>query len=41
MTPADFPQANRTLTAPAGRPDVLPLRTYTDGEVCISRWRLS
>ena len=43
MTPADFPQANRTLTKPEGMTDSEcgPLPTYTDGATCISCWRLT
>lgn len=47
MTPANFPEANRTLVPPSGDPyseNVLAigdLHVYTDGEQCISRWRLS
>ena len=41
MKPENFPQSNRTLTAPTGRPEVQPLRVWTDGTVCLSLWRPS
>lgn len=41
MIPIDFPQANRTLTAPSSMTDEEcgPLRVWTIGEECISLWR--
>ncbi len=41
MTPTTFKFANRTLTAPLGRPEVLPLPIYTDEQQCISLWTAS
>lgn len=38
MNPIDFPQADRSLSAPAGSSDVTPLRIWTDGRECISCW---
>ena len=42
MTPTNHKFANRTLGAPRGQEgEVLPLPVYTDGQQCISCWRLS
>lgn len=41
MTPAAFPQSNRTLTAPNGMNDCGSLPVYSDGQHCVSRWRPS
>lgn len=42
MVPIEHKFANMTLNAPAGQEaDVLPLRVYTDGEQCISCWKLT
>lgn len=41
MSPIEFPEANRGLTAPVGRPDVQPLPVYTDGARCVSCWSLT
>lgn len=41
-TPIDFPQANKTLGAPADRDDTVdPLRVYNDGRQCVSVWQLT
>lgn len=40
--PDRFPESNKTLGAPRGMQDSCdPLAVWTDGKVCISRWRLS
>lgn len=42
MKPTNFPEANRTYTAPRGHEDdVAPLRTWTDGSETVSLWRPS
>jgi hypothetical protein len=43
VTPADFPEANRNLTKPAGMTDAEcgSLPTFNDGRTCISRWRMT
>lgn len=41
MEPIDFPDANVTLQAPAGMPDVNPLRVKRADGVVESRWALS
>lgn len=41
MDPIDFPDANVTLQAPAGMPDVNPLRVKRAGGVVESRWKPS
>lgn len=40
LTPAAFPEANRTLAAPPGMDNCDPLRIYTDGQVCLSAWQV-
>ncbi len=42
MTPIQFPQTNKVLTAPAGQEsEIEPLPVHTDGKQCISCWRLT
>jgi hypothetical protein len=41
MTPDTFPESNHTLSAPEGMSDCVPLQVFTDGKVCISRWRMT
>lgn len=44
LTPVYFPEANRGLNPPKeanGRYHIKSLPVYTDGEVCVSRWRLT
>ena len=41
MKPAPFPESNRTLDPPDGKPEIAPLSTWTDGEDSLSRWRPS
>lgn len=41
MRPIRFPQANRTLTAPVGQPDVRDLPVWTGFGDCVSCWELS
>ena len=38
MTPATFPEANRTLNR---LPTMCPVPVFSDGEVCIPSWSLS
>lgn len=40
--PDRFPEKNKTLGAPASMQDSCdPLDVWTDGKVCISRWRMT
>ena len=46
MNPTNFEQANKTLTAPDKTysdnvTGVEPLRVWTDGEQCVSCWRMT
>jgi len=41
MDPVNFPQANKTLTAPGSMPECGELPVFTDGKVCVSVWQLS
>lgn len=42
MTPVAFPESNKTLKAPPGKEAaIIELPVYTDGEQCISCYRLS
>ena len=42
MVPIEHRFANRVLTAPTGKEEeVLPLHVFSDGEQCISCWRLT
>jgi hypothetical protein len=42
MMPDRFPEKNKTLGAPASMQDSCdPLDVWTDGKVCISRWRMT
>lgn len=45
MTPSPFFGSNRVLGPPAGhdgrRLQIAPLPVWTDGEVCLSSWKLS
>lgn len=44
LTPVDFKEANSYLNPPKeadGCYNIEPLAVYTDGEVCVSRWRLT
>lgn len=42
MIPVEFPESNKVLLAPPGREkDIVPLPVWTDGEQCISCYRLS
>lgn len=38
MKPIDFAEANRTLVSP-GIKNCEPLRVFTDGNECISKWK--
>lgn len=38
MYPINFPEANKTLVAPVGQPDVGPLRVWSDNQEVISCW---
>lgn len=39
MTPAAFPQSNKTLQPPGGMENCVPLQIWTDGRTCVSCWR--
>ena len=41
MTPTKFPQSNVELQAPKGMYNCEPLYVFTDGNHCISQWRLT
>lgn len=41
MEPTNFPEANKTLSAPAGMANCEPLRVWTDGRMTVSCWRPS
>lgn len=41
MQPVDFPESNARRTAPQDMEDCGDLHIYTDGKVCISKWKLS
>jgi hypothetical protein len=43
MEPTIFAEANRTLEKPPSMTDAecSPLPVFTDGEVCISKWKLT
>ncbi len=41
MRPTDFPEANRTLAAPAHMPDCQELRIQADGNQTLSAWQMS
>lgn len=41
--PVNFPESNKLLSSPNGPEDdtVSPLRVWTDGRQCISRWKFT
>lgn len=42
MIPIDHKFASTTLNAPAGEEErILPLRVYSDGQQCISCWKMT
>ena len=42
MKPANFPEANKVLTAPPSHEDdVQDLHVWSDGEHCVSCWKMS
>jgi hypothetical protein len=43
MLPDKFPEANKTLNKPQGmtNEECLPLPVFTNGEQCISLWRMT
>lgn len=41
MEPAKFPQSNKILTAPKGLDNCGVLPVFTNGEICVSLWKLS
>lgn len=41
MKPTKFPQANRNLGAPRGMPDVRDLPVWSDGNECVSCWKMT
>lgn len=41
MEPKDFAASNRNLLPPKGMDNCTDLPVYTDGSVCISRWKAS
>lgn len=40
-SPVEFPEANAVRTAPSGIENCGDLHVYSDGKVCISKWKLS
>lgn len=41
MKPIDFAESNRTLMPPSGMNNCKELRVFTDGNECISKWKLT
>lgn len=39
MKPTDFPESNQHLRPPANMPNCTTLDVYTDGAVCLSKWK--
>lgn len=41
MLPSKFPEHNKVLGAPVGMTNCEPLQVYTDGDMCLSQWKMS
>lgn len=39
MEPINFAETNKTLGAPVGMDNCVPLKVWTDGSLCLSCWR--
>ena len=41
MQPIEFKEHTKTLTSPDSQPNIGPLHVWTDGQECVSCWKMS